>query len=112
MKTAKQWLDAKDPAWGDVYGEKPELTESIIEAIQADAIGTWQDADAVLPQVNDKFGDSHPVLCLEGDDRVPFVGWYNEKTKQWTILHHLAPNLARSVRYWLPLPPTLYEHDN
>jgi hypothetical protein len=38
MKTAKQWMDDNDPAWGDEYGRKPELTEHVILAIQRDAL--------------------------------------------------------------------------
>ena len=37
MKTAKQWMDENDPAWGDCSG-KPELTEEVIKAIQLDVL--------------------------------------------------------------------------
>jgi hypothetical protein len=36
MRTAREWLDQNDPAWGDLGG-KPELTEAIIKEIQLDA---------------------------------------------------------------------------
>jgi 1,2-phenylacetyl-CoA epoxidase catalytic subunit len=38
MKTAKQWMDENDPAWRDECGQKPELTESVIRAIQVDTL--------------------------------------------------------------------------
>ena len=64
----------------------------------------WYRADTILPESN-KWGDTEYVLCVEACAAEPFVGWYNTKTKSWTVAHFTAPNTPRMVNWWMPLPP-------
>jgi hypothetical protein len=68
MKSSKQWMYEKDPAWGDLPG-KPELAESIIEEIQTDAL-------IYAAMMAEKIGDS------VGRDN-PSTGELSEKDANW-----------------------------
>lgn len=62
--------------------------------------------DAVIekPGAENRFGESAYVLCWEDRDTVPFVGWYNHKTGNWTVAHYRASSEPVRVRYWAKLP--------
>jgi hypothetical protein len=64
----------------------------------------WHAVTKALPPVNEKFGQSEMLLCIE-DDYAPFVGWYDAKMDTWIVAHHSAPNIPRRVTLWMPLPP-------
>ena len=67
----------------------------------------WRRTEKELPPVNEKFGESEFLLCIERDmGSCPFVGWYNAKTKAWYVAHHSADSIARSVSFWMALPKT------
>ncbi|MDX2349178.1 MAG: hypothetical protein QNK32_02190 [Porticoccus sp.] len=62
----------------------------------------WRKVSRSMPKVNDEFGESEYVTCLEESGQ-PFTGWYNCKMKEWFSADRDAPSLRRSVIWWKPL---------
>ena len=62
----------------------------------------WRKSKNHLPDVDEKFGESDYVICLEESGQ-PFTGWYNSKMGEWYSSYRDAPTLSRRVIWWRPM---------
>jgi hypothetical protein len=76
----------------------------LFQALEQAHASRWKLASIELPPVNEQFGESEFLLCIERGHGGPVVAWYNSRTQSWTVAHHSAPNIPIQVEWWMPLP--------
>jgi hypothetical protein len=64
----------------------------------------WINSSIKKPSVDNRFGESDYILCIDKISHQQFVGWYDKNLKQWFVAHHLASNQPVNVSHWTPLP--------
>ncbi len=64
----------------------------------------WNLVSDRLPKKLDKWGHSVHLICMEEDNDVPFIGWYNSNCRTWHVSHWSAMSRSIEVYKWKYIP--------